>query len=132
MDVILDSVRNNLDKSWERLHLLTRQDLHNVKRDFSINTHERLHSNDATSVLLWVQQMRKQTDNPVLFFKQQGIPDNKEALKRDECLLDDDFMLVIMTKPQEDLLKKLGSDRLCIDSTHGTTGKCIKQFFNAG
>ncbi|KAL1475451.1 hypothetical protein MTO96_037290 [Rhipicephalus appendiculatus] len=97
MAAIMDSVRDSVDGSWNRLHLLTRQDLYNIQRDFNINCDERLHSDDYTSVLL----------DKILNF-----------------LDDDDFMLAMMTNPQKELLEKLGSDRLCIDGTHGTTGKC--------
>lgn len=122
----MDSIRDSVDGSWKRLHLLTRQDLYNIQRDFNINCNERLHNDDYTSVLLWVEKMKMQDDNPVLFFKQPGITDSATALQRqnNELLDVDDFMLIIMTNPQQELLQKLGSDRLCIDGTHGTTGKC--------
>ncbi|KAH7975921.1 hypothetical protein HPB52_006798 [Rhipicephalus sanguineus] len=122
----MDSVRDSVDGSWNRLHLLTGQDLYNIQRDFNINCDERLHSDDYTSVLLWVEKMKLLDDNPVLFFKQQGTTDNATVLQRQdtELLDDDDFMLAMMTNPQKELLEKLGSDRLCVDGTHGTTGKC--------
>ncbi|KAH7967557.1 hypothetical protein HPB52_000120 [Rhipicephalus sanguineus] len=126
MAAIMDSVRDGVDGSWNRLHLLTRQDLYNIQRDFNINCDERLHSDDYTSVLLWVEKMKLLDGNPVLFFKQQGTTDNATVLQRQdtELLDDDDFMLAMMTNPQKELLEKLGSDRLCVDGTHGTTGKC--------
>ena len=34
----------------------------------------------------------------------------------------DDFMIIIQTKSQKDLLKKFGNNGLCCDSTHKTTG----------
>lgn len=124
LDAVLDGVRESLDKTLQRKHLLVRQDLCNIMRDFDLSHSERLHSNDHTSVLLWVESMKKNDDNPVLFFKHQGQADNAEMLNREECekLENSDFMLAIMTKPQEELLKKLGTDRICIDGTHGTTG----------
>ncbi|KAH7937582.1 hypothetical protein HPB49_013284 [Dermacentor silvarum] len=93
-------------------------------RDNIIN-HERLHSNDYISVQLWVERMHAEKDNPVLFFKHQGQPDKADILDRPpHDLLDEkDFMLAIMTEPQQELFKKLGTDRVCIDGTHGTTGK---------
>lgn len=39
---------------------------------------------------------------------------------------EDDFELALMTLPQQQLLQKLGSEKLCIDSTHGTN---IYKFF---
>ncbi|KAH7941348.1 hypothetical protein HPB49_012472 [Dermacentor silvarum] len=120
----MNSIRDSVDGSWKHLHLLTRQDLYNIQRAFKINCNERLHNDDYTSVLLWVEKMKMQGDNPVLFFKQQGMSDSATRLQRHttDLLKDDDFMLVLMTKPQHELLQKLGSDRLCIDGTHGTTG----------
>ncbi|XP_049528185.1 uncharacterized protein LOC125947470 [Dermacentor silvarum] len=68
--------------------------------------------------------MHAEKDNPVLFFKHQGQPDKADILDRPpHDLLDEkDFMLAIMTEPQQELFKKLGTDRVCIDGTHGTTG----------
>lgn len=51
-------------------------------------------------------------DNPVLYYKQQD--EDKDGLPRK------DFVLVIMTSVQKYMLNKLGSDRVCVDSTHGT------------
>ncbi|XP_064475703.1 uncharacterized protein LOC135389598 [Ornithodoros turicata] len=89
MDAVLDGIRNNLDGTLDRIHLATRQDLHNIMRDFKITYNEKLHENDYIS---------------------------------GELLDEKDFLLVIMMPPQEQLLKALGTDRLCIDGTHGTTG----------
>ncbi|KAH7944952.1 hypothetical protein HPB49_002782 [Dermacentor silvarum] len=127
MGAIMDSIRDSVDGSWKRLHLLTRQDLYNIQRAFKINCNERLHNDDQTSVLLWVEKMKSQDDNPVLFFKQQGMADSATVLQRrnTDLLKDDDFMLVLMTKPQQELLQKLGSydfqlvTLLCVDE-YGT------------
>lgn len=125
MDALLDDVRSNLDDTFHRVNLLTKQDLHNIMRDAKISNTERLHANDYVSVQLWVESMHEEKDNPVLFFKHQGQPDRCDVLdRRNEDTLDDkDFMLVIMTLPQQDLFRKLGTDRVCVDGTHGTAGK---------
>ncbi|KAL1475663.1 hypothetical protein MTO96_003550 [Rhipicephalus appendiculatus] len=125
LEAVLDGVRENLEGTFQRLNLLTRQDLYNIMRDNSINNHERLHANDYVSVQLWVERMHMEKDNPILFFKHQGQPDRADVLDRppDSLLEDKDFMLAIMTVPQQQLFKKLGSDRVCVDGTHGTTGK---------
>ncbi|XP_049529014.1 uncharacterized protein LOC119462611 [Dermacentor silvarum] len=124
LDAVLDGVRQHLDGTFQRVNLLTRQDLHNIMRDNNIINHERLHSNDYISVQLWVERMHAEKDNPVLFFKHQGQPDKADILDRPpHDLLDEkDFMLAIMTEPQQELFKKLGTDRVCIYGTHGTTG----------
>ena len=53
-------------------------------------------------------------DNPVPLYKEQGI--------HMEGVADNDFMLVIMSAVQRCMLQKFGSDRICIESTHGMTG----------
>ncbi|XP_037507472.2 uncharacterized protein LOC119383421 [Rhipicephalus sanguineus] len=113
-----------MDGTRKRIHLTTKQDLYNILRDYKIKNSERLHMDDHASVLLWVKHMENELDNPVLFFKHQGWLDKPDILSRNESeLLDiNDFMIVIMTEPQRDLLASLGSDRICIDGTHGTTG----------
>lgn len=123
-DAVLDEIRESLDGTLKGIHLLARQDLYNVMRDCKVTSSERLHKDDHTSVLLWVKQMQAEKDNPVLFFKNRGQADRVGLLGRQASdLLDkDDFMLAIMTAPQQELLQKLGTDRMCVDWTHGTPG----------
>ncbi|KAH6935541.1 hypothetical protein HPB50_006758 [Hyalomma asiaticum] len=80
LDAVLDGVRENLDGTFQRLNLLTRQDVYSMMRYNSINHHERLHTNDCAIVQLWVERMRSEADNPVLFFKHQGQPDRSDVL----------------------------------------------------
>lgn len=70
---------------------------------------EKLHNDDHTSVLLWVQKMREEENCPVLFFKHQGHLDDNSIFGRSEAdlLKGEDFLLVIMTAAQEELLKSL-------------------------
>jgi len=64
---------------------------------------------------MWVQeQMALGEDSPILYFKMQGCEKNDDLKK-------DDFMIVLMTKYQQDVLSKYVIDKVCIDSTHGTT-----------
>ncbi|XP_068087050.1 uncharacterized protein [Anabrus simplex] len=114
---ILDDIRGsiNMEQSVERIHLLSRQDLRNIEKEFLLKSESQFHKNDAVSVDLWVQQMSKFTDcSPVLFYKPQGMVSESEMFK------DDDFVLIIMTSAQESLLKQFGNKKICIDSTHGT------------
>lgn len=124
MNAILDSVRSKVDGTLQRVHLMTRKDLHNITRDFKITYNEKLHENDYISVGLWVQKMMTEPQNPVAFFKHQNQQDDSKILNRtdSELLQDKDFLLVVMTLPQEQLLKSVGTDRICIDGTHGTNG----------
>ncbi|KAJ8911683.1 hypothetical protein NQ315_017135 [Exocentrus adspersus] len=71
------------------------------------------HANDAISVESWVLQMQKEGDC-VLFYKAQGtVCEAHNELKKD------DFVLIIMTAAQREILKKYRTDCICIDGTHG-------------
>lgn len=116
---ILHDIRDSItgkNVEFRRIHLITRQDIVNVQRGFGIGREEQLHAIDSTSVNLWVSKMQSE-GNTVLLFKQQGQDDPKGILSRD------DFVLVIMTPAQKDMLVKYGMNSyICVDSTHGTTG----------
>lgn len=88
--------------------------LDNIKRTFHLNG-ERRDQEDATSVHLWVEEMRSEEESCVLYYKPQGIADPKYKNLKDE-----DFMLLIMNQAQGDILKKFGQEVICLDSTHGT------------
>ncbi|XP_046990382.1 uncharacterized protein LOC124595609 [Schistocerca americana] len=91
--------------SVERIHFLEKKDLHNIKWDFDIGYATKKHENDAVSVKLWVEE--RQSDNPVLYFKQQ-----KEVYPNFQ---DEDFILIIMTDFQAEQLLKYGEDKICVD-----------------
>ncbi|XP_064487533.1 uncharacterized protein LOC135399723 [Ornithodoros turicata] len=116
LQAILDSIRDSIAGPVTRLHLVNRRDLHNILKSFNITYSERTNQNDVLSVATWVDSMQPQDNSPVRYFKQQGLCDEKGLFEKD------DFALVIMTEPQQHLLSKLGSEKICIDSTHGTTG----------
>gem|GEM_PF-4549271 len=116
-DRILDDIRDSfLDaEKLERVHLLEKRDLYNIIRDFKINP-ERAHQDDYISTAYWVETQQKLgEDSPVLLYKQQG--DEHEGLEND------DFVLAIMTRYQQNLVGSLyNTCKICIDSTHGTSG----------
>lgn len=95
----------------DRIHLLERKDLHNIKRDFSLGYSTRRHENDAVSVKLWVETMKQLEESPILYFKEQG--------EIDACFTKDDFILIIMNEFQAKRLTTLGKSKICIDGTHG-------------
>ncbi|GFW71717.1 MULE domain-containing protein [Trichonephila clavipes] len=68
---------------------------------------------DAVSVKLWAEEMKNNGENCIVYFKEQGQSGN------DYCLKDEDFVLVIMTDFQKEMIKKYGKDKICIDGTHG-------------
>lgn len=71
------------------------------------------HSNDAISVESWVIEMQR-IGKHILFYKPQGV-----ALEDYPQLKMEDFVLIIMTPAQLEMLKKYGSDCICLDGTHG-------------
>lgn len=109
----MDDIRNSVDEEIERLHQITRKDFENVIKKYNISNSFKSHENDALSVTLWVESMKKfGDDSPVLFYKKQGDeqpPFNKE-----------DFILILMTNYQNKMAKKFGNEKICVDSTHGT------------
>ncbi|KAF2904488.1 hypothetical protein ILUMI_01691, partial [Ignelater luminosus] len=56
----------------QRIHRIGKKDLHNIKRDFAIAYSTKRHENDALSIKLWVEEMKSQNYNPILFYKEQG------------------------------------------------------------
>ena len=84
---------------------------------FSTEIDTQRHSDDATSVNIWVEEMKERgQDNPVLSYKPQGT-----LMKGCHNLTKDDFFLVLQTPLQADMLKQF-SKIICIDGTHGTNG----------
>ena len=89
-----------------RKHLATTQDVRNIERSFCLGVNGRRHDDDATSVKVWVDDMRSQEiNNPVLLYEH----------------TEDAFILVIQSKFQAELLRKYASQNVvCVDDTHGT------------
>ncbi len=52
--------------------------------------------------------------NVVLSYKPQGTSDDKTGLQTD------DFIIVLQTPVQAEMLKKFGGKVVCVDATHGT------------
>ena len=110
---VLDDIRDKVDTSISREHLVTRQDIRNIKRQYNIGGISR-HKDDPISVNAWVKEMTSLPYNPVLLYKPQGTPDP------DGHLADTGFILAIQTEFQRDTLSKFGNNAVCMDSTHGT------------
>ena len=73
MSRIMDNIRGYTGGGITREHLVTKQDIHNIKNHYNIEGIIR-HFNDLTSVCVWVEEMKCQAYNPILLFKQQGEP----------------------------------------------------------
>ena len=91
IEKILDDVRNQTDiaTSLNRQHLITRQDIHNIRRQFNIDGH----NDDQLSVCALVKELETLEYNPIVAFKPQGSEGTNG-------LVVDDFVLVIQTKFQ--------------------------------
>ena len=71
MTSVMDYIRGSMCGPLHRDHLITRADLHNIKQQYNINCMQKA-SDDTDSVLYWVQEMKCEEFNPVLFFKPQS------------------------------------------------------------
>ena len=58
---ILDNIRDSLG---QRIHLLTRKDITNMERSYGLKGAQR-HKDDATSVNIWVEEMKSCEGNPI-------------------------------------------------------------------
>jgi hypothetical protein len=112
IDKIMDDIRDSVaGTGLQREHLITKQDIANIKRQFNTSGIER-HANDHTSVCAWVEEMRTAPFNPILVFKPQGVSSNG--------LPEDDFLLVFQNEFQLEMLKEFGKNVVCCDATHAT------------
>ncbi|GFU49660.1 uncharacterized protein TNCV_2906231 [Trichonephila clavipes] len=115
VEAILDDIRNSINQKLERIHLITRQDIKNIKEEYNISSDGILDSNDVVSVNKWVEGLKNREESPIVLFKDQNIFDENlyPGMKAE------DFLLVIMNASQKDMLKFYGNDTICLDFTHG-------------
>ena len=116
---ILDDTRQSVNVNLTRKHLTSRKDIVNIRQAYGISTSSinniQTHAVDSASVGSWVDDMKKlEVDNPVLLYKEQGVEMEDAGVN--------DFVLAIMSPIQRRMLQRFGSDRICVDSTHGMTG----------
>ena len=114
MNSVMDYIRDSMCGPFNRDHLITRSDLHNIKQQYYINCMQRA-NDDADSVLFWVQEMQYEEFSPVLCFKRQG---EKSSYKDIE---ENDFLLGLQTQFQKEMFETHASKLICVDATHGTT-----------
>ena len=69
----MDNIRENTTKGITREHLVTKQDIHNIKNHYNIEGVMH-HTNDQTSVCAWAEELHSLPYNPILLFKPQGEP----------------------------------------------------------
>jgi len=86
MERIMDNIRDNTVGGVTREHLVTKQDIHNVKNQYNIEGVMQ-HINDHTSVCAWVEELKSLPYNPVLLFKPQGKPQPQDMVKMTSYLV---------------------------------------------
>jgi len=106
--------REIFDQCVSRKHFISKGDINNVRVKVQDSLIQR-HKDDATSVSLFVSELKQESFSPVVVFKPQGQkhPDYPNVPE-------ESFILVLQTKFQLELYKKHASTIMCIDSTHGT------------
>ena len=110
---ILDNIRDNTETHIVRKHLVNRKDINNIRNQFNIDGIQR-HRNDLLSVTSWVKEMEMLPYNPVLLFKQHG----DQQCDSYPYLEPDDFLLLIQTEFQHDMLCSHAHSGVCMDTTY--------------
>ncbi|GFS30280.1 uncharacterized protein NPIL_499441 [Nephila pilipes] len=115
IETIFDEIRDSFIDKLERIQLVTRKDLLNLKVECNISSEGIMDTNDVVSVGKWVHSLRGSEDSPVILFKDQNIynEDGYPGLKAE------DFLLVIMNSSQRDMLNFYGNDTICLNFTQG-------------
>ena len=106
--------RQKIGDTAKRRHLITKQDVANLRRKVWNRTFMK-HSDDAASVNMMVNELYNEVYNPVLLHKAQHIAEPEYP-----SLPDDAFVLAMQTEWQRELYERFSGSVLCIDSTHGT------------
>ena len=117
---ILDDIRDNVGEKFSREHMLDEQDLRNIAKQFGLSQVQR-HDDDQTSVLSWIHEWEGKDRNPVLYYKMQGDTDDQE-----HRLASEDFIIILQTNAQKNMMTQFASKGVCCDTTHGTTGYDFK------
>ena len=113
MERILDDIRESVCETFQRQHLIERQDLANLERAFGLQRVQR-RGNNQLSVLAWIGEWEssEQSESPVLYYKFQGEED-----KNGYDLTTDDFFLAQC---------KLMSGYVCLCRLmYGYAGLCV-------
>ena len=104
IDRILDDIRESVHGNMNREHLITRQDILNIRRQYNKEGIER-HHNDHTSLQAWVEELKSLGYILVVIFKQREV--QKQEMND---LGKNDFLLGIQTRFQRDMMRQFGSN----------------------
>ena len=91
----------------------------NFQNEFGLDEVHR-HSNDQDSVSSWIKEWENHDENPIVYYKLQGVADFSGQLK------EEDVMAIMQSPLQKYILEKFGHEGICCDATHGTTGYDFK------
>lgn len=117
-DSVITNIKHPLptdESERQRKHIATRHDIRNVGDRYGAILPERYDKSDALSVRKWAVINK----DSVLYYKEQDTILNDEF---SSLLRKDDFVLVVMTKKQKEVLRSFGSNVIAMDSTHGLNG----------
>ena len=78
--------------------LIDRKTIQNIKRTLVNNSY---HPDNSTSTFLKIESLRQEKHDPVLLYKRQYHPNSTH------CLNTNDFVVVIMTKEQQEMYEKI-------------------------
>ncbi|KAJ8969217.1 hypothetical protein NQ317_015267 [Molorchus minor] len=113
---IIDSNRDNIEgENLNRVALLTRKDINNIKMSYGIVSDDgKRNHNDAVSVDMFVEEEKlNKENNYILYYKKQGVIQENDLLK------EEDFCIILLKNSQQLMLEKFGGNTIAIDSTHG-------------
>lgn len=118
-ETILDEVQTSVNDRLHRTHLITKQDLRNIVREFALDRPRSRdcvhHFDDSFSIDEWVKKECSGEKSCVILYKPKGV-----NMPQYPHFKNEDFMLGIMNEAQAEILKKYGSDCICLDSTFKT------------
>uniref|UniRef100_A0A1B6LVA4 SWIM-type domain-containing protein n=1 Tax=Graphocephala atropunctata TaxID=36148 RepID=A0A1B6LVA4_9HEMI len=100
-DLILDNVRSSAGPEVDRIHLITIKDVKNIEKAFGIQAASKEKtSNMFYNLTVWISSIMKSEHCPVLYFKEDGVLNNKN-----HCVT-----LILLTTGQQEVLNRYGSN----------------------
>ena len=103
---ILDDLRATMT-DVNRDSLVTKKDITNIRKQFKLSGLQK-RSDEAAGTDSWVEELSKEADNPVVFYKPEG--------GAHPLLGDEDFLVCVQTAFQKNMMVKHALKVICIDS----------------
>ena len=108
LERILKDIRDSFRGEFQKVHLTTKQDLHNIIEKYNIECKK------TSSDFLNTEALIDELGDTVLFYKNQT-----SMCEKYDQLCKNDFCLILMNEYQKNLLTRYGDKIITIDSTHG-------------